>query len=187
MSAYDSYYQTEHLFGMPYPELIAFFSEHPTRGRLLDLGCGQGRDALALARLGYEVTGLDLSVVGIRQMVQQANAEKLKITGIVKDIYEFEDYGGFDFILLDSMFHFRKQELKQETALVRKVIEHSGKGTLIIFCIQDTGNKIRTFENITKNLTYSEMATVAAFKYRFEDKEANHRSETNYKMMVIRK
>ena len=49
--SYDKQYQTENLFGEPYSE----------RGRLLDLGCGQGRNAIPLAQLGYEVTGMDIS------------------------------------------------------------------------------------------------------------------------------
>jgi SAM-dependent methyltransferase len=35
--------------------------------RALDLGCGQGRNALWLARQGHEVTGLDVSSVAIDQ------------------------------------------------------------------------------------------------------------------------
>ena len=33
----------------------------PTRGRILDAGCGSGRDAAAFARMGYEAEGLDAS------------------------------------------------------------------------------------------------------------------------------
>lgn len=43
---YDNYYQTEDLFGAPYPELIAFYASMEKKGRLLDVGCGQGRDAM---------------------------------------------------------------------------------------------------------------------------------------------
>ena len=74
---YDKYYQTENLFGEPYPELIEFFAEYPYKGKLLDLGCGQGRDAIALARLGYSVTGIDNSKVGIQQMNQIGQVEKV--------------------------------------------------------------------------------------------------------------
>jgi len=65
---YYKYYEAENLFGEPYPELIEFFAEYPRKRKVLDLGCGQGRDAIALARLGYSVTGIDNSRVGIDQM-----------------------------------------------------------------------------------------------------------------------
>jgi SAM-dependent methyltransferase len=45
------------------PELVGFVSAGlvPPRGRVLDLGCGIGRDALFLASCGYEAFGLDVS------------------------------------------------------------------------------------------------------------------------------
>ena len=183
--AYDKYYRTQNLFGDPYPELIKYFANLPTRGNLLDLGCGQGRDALPLARLGYQVTGIDNSVVGIQQMVELAKSEGLKLTGIVEDIYEFRGYVKYDFILLDSMFHFRKSELKQESELIDRIIQTSKAGTLIVFCIQDSGNKIPTFNRIIRNLKFGNRRAELDFKYKFVDQESNHQSETNYKMIVI--
>lgn len=185
--AYDKHYRTENLFGEPYPELINFFSNNPTSGKLLDLGCGQGRDAIPLAKLGYEVTGIDNSAVGIRQVERIAKLEELNLTGLVADIHKFQDFRNFDFILLDSMFHFRKSELKQETELVERVIQESKKGTLIIFCIQNSGSKIKTFNNIVSNLKFTLRTTELDFKYIYEDKESDHVAISKYKMIVIKK
>lgn len=64
MSDYDKQYQTEtELFGAAYPEFEKFVQENKhSNGSALDLGCGQGRDALMLARHGYWVTAVDNSI-----------------------------------------------------------------------------------------------------------------------------
>ena len=139
--AYDKYYQTDGLFGEPYPELIAFFANYPERGKLLDLGCGQGRDAIPLDRLGYEVTGIDQSKAGIEQMNEAARREKLKAAGIVADIYEYDGFLAFDFILLDSMFHFTKKDREKETGFIQRMIKSTRAGAVIVFCLQDNGKK----------------------------------------------
>lgn len=55
-------------------------------GKLLLLGLGGGREAIALSKLGFEVTGIDF----IRQMVDQARQNAadhgVKITGLVQEI-----------------------------------------------------------------------------------------------------
>ena len=65
MSIYDDYYKTENLFGEPYKELVAFFKKYPLKGKLLDIGCGQGRNAIPLAKIGYQVTEIDIAKFGI--------------------------------------------------------------------------------------------------------------------------
>ena len=184
---YDKYYQTENLFGEPYPELIEFFAEYPKKGKVLDLGCGQGRDAIALARLGYSVTGIDNSKVGIDQMNQIGQDENLNLVGQVGDIYAFDRFSEFDIILLDSMFHFAKKDKEKEIGLIKRIISKIRNGSLVVVCIQDTGDKVQIlnkaidFEKRLKRLADKE------FKYVFEDKDSGHKSETNYRMIVIEK
>ena len=184
---YDKYYQTENLFGEPYPELIEFFTDYPRKGKLLDLGCGQGRDAIALARLGYSVTGIDNSRVGIDQMNEIGQNEKLNLVGQVGDIYAFNRFNEFDIVLLDSMFHFAKADKEKEIGLIMKIVSDIRNGSRVVICIQDTGDKVQTlnkaidFEKRLKRLADKE------FKYVFEDSDSGHKSETNYRMIVIEK
>ena len=64
---YDQHYRAGRgQCGDPFPEFVAFFdSDDRQRARVLDLGCGQGRDALLAARLGHAVVGVDLCAIGI--------------------------------------------------------------------------------------------------------------------------
>ncbi len=88
----------------------------------MDLGCGQGRDAIPLARLGYEVIGIGNSKVGIEQIKQIVKAENLKLNAITSDIFVFDDFSEYDFILLDSMFHFTKKDIKKETEFIKMIL-----------------------------------------------------------------
>ena len=143
MADYNKYYETKDLFGEPYTELIDFFKKLEPKGKLIDLGCGQGRDSISLARLGYNVTGIDNSKVGIDQMISISEREGLKLTGLVGDIYMFDNYQDFDIVLLDSMFHFEKRDLKRETNLIAKIAKRINKNGMICICIQDTGKKVK--------------------------------------------
>lgn len=96
MADYDKYYKTKELFGQPYPELIDFFKNYEPKGKIIDLGCGQGRDSISLARLGYKVTGIDNSKVGIEQINSISKKERINAIGIVEDIYAFDRYQDFE-------------------------------------------------------------------------------------------
>lgn len=186
-SEYDTYYQTENLFGAPYPELIEFYEKIDRKGKLLDLGCGQGRDAVALAKMGFEVTGIDHSQVGIAQLNSIAEQEKLPLTGLVADIYKYEGFGEFEFILLDSMFHFEKKDKDQEVGLLTTIIESATPNTLITICIQDAPHKIGVLNSILADQTNLETIHEIGLIYRYEDKASNHSSETAYQMITVRK
>ena len=148
MAKYDKYYDEKHHFGEPCPELVEVFAENTDRGKILDLGCGQGRDALALAHLGYEVTGVDISQVGIEQMMRDAKKHKLKVNGIIADIYEFPIDSSYDYILLDSMLHFYKREREKEIVLVKRIMNEMRIGAVLCILV----NKSKTTEPVLESI-----------------------------------
>ncbi|WKK82684.2 class I SAM-dependent methyltransferase [Marivirga arenosa] len=184
--AYDQYYQTENYFGEPYPELIQFMQDHPEKGKVLDLGCGQGRDAIALARLGYVVTGIDNSKVGIDQMLEISRAEKLKLEGQVGDIYSFDGFNEFDIILLDSMFHFAKEDREKEIGFLKKIVANIKKGGILICCMQDAEDKVKTFKETIDTEVNPILLVDKAFPYLFEDSESGQQFAIDYRMMVLK-
>lgn len=132
MVEYDKYYIERDYFGKSCKEFIDFFDLYPKKGSVLDLGCGQGRDSIELAKLGYKVLGIDISSVGINQMLEESNKLGLNIEGKVADIYEFNQIQAFDIIVLDSMLHFYKKDKEKETKLFNKVLNDMKKHS--IFC-----------------------------------------------------
>jgi SAM-dependent methyltransferase len=59
-------------------------------GRALDIGMGQGRNSLFLARLGWDVTGVDVSDKAIDLAKKEAARLDLKINCVVSDFSGFE-------------------------------------------------------------------------------------------------
>ncbi len=109
------YHETPDALGEPNRELVAFFEKSiQDKARILDVDCGQGRDALFLARRGHEVVGVDLSHSGIRDMLAVAEKEGLPIEGFVADITAFEPEGEFDVLLIDRTLHMLDEEARHD-------------------------------------------------------------------------
>ncbi|MEE8369225.1 MAG: class I SAM-dependent methyltransferase [Dehalococcoidia bacterium] len=58
----------------------------PGRGRALDVAMGTGRNALYLASLGYEVTGIDISPLAVERCRQAAEERGLRIEVICANL-----------------------------------------------------------------------------------------------------
>jgi len=79
---------------------------------VLDLGCGQGRDALFFAEKGLFVTAIDISEIGIASLKKHAKKKKLKIATIVGDMHDLPQEK-FDIIFSDmalQMVHPKERE-----------------------------------------------------------------------------
>ncbi len=106
--------------GEPFPAFVEFIDAMERRpARVLDLGCGQGRDALMAARRGHEVGGVDLSKIGIAQMQEDAAREGLTVTGVVSDILDFRSRSKFDVVLLDRVLHLLLDDGERLAAIAR--------------------------------------------------------------------
>ena len=58
-------------------------------GKALDVGIGQGRNAVYLAGLGWQVTGFDVSEMGLQKAREQARASGLVVTAVHSADVEF--------------------------------------------------------------------------------------------------
>lgn len=67
---------------------------------ILDIGCGTGRHSLELARRGYRVTGIDLSVSMISRAKSLAEGENLTIKFLVRDARRFNFNATFDLAIM---------------------------------------------------------------------------------------
>ena len=75
---WDSVYsQNRAIFSRQPTELLKYAIKDRAPGKALDIGMGQGRNTIFLAQQGWDVTGFDPSVEGVRQA--QAAAWKLKL------------------------------------------------------------------------------------------------------------
>lgn len=73
---FDSVYQETPPWdvGGPQPALVALFTAHPPASPVLDVGCGSGDLAIALARAGLEVLGIDFVDAAIEHARQKVAA-----------------------------------------------------------------------------------------------------------------
>jgi tellurite methyltransferase len=95
------------IFGGGKPsEPVVKAAEKLTAGaKVLDIGCGEGRNAIHLAGLGLNVTAFDISVAGVGKLLQIAGQKRLKINALVADMREFEFTGPFDLIISMGCLH----------------------------------------------------------------------------------
>ena len=107
------YQQQRHALGKPSQPFVTFFEQHERKNAdVLDLGCGQGRDALFIARLGHYVVGVDSAPSGIAQLLEDAQRETLNVEGVVADLTEYEPSGEFDVIVIDRTLHMFPAEVQ---------------------------------------------------------------------------
>jgi trans-aconitate methyltransferase len=88
----------------PDPELIEAVRELPG-GRVLDLGGGQGRHALALAAMGFDVEVVDSASSGLDQMVAAARERGLAVRVTASDIGSYRPRAPIQVIVAALLFH----------------------------------------------------------------------------------
>ena len=83
------------------------------RPKLIDIGCGEGRDSVYFARHGFEVVGLDLSAVGLEKARQYATEAGVEIETTHADVTEYELEITYDVIFSTGALHFISPETRQ--------------------------------------------------------------------------
>lgn len=109
---------------MPYDTYNKFLSLIPKKAKILEAGCGYGRDCGVFCEKGYDVTGIDLSQ-GMLDVAKKnvANVEFIKMS--VRDL-RFEDYT-FDGIWCNAvLLHLSKKDTQKAIEELARVLKNQG-------------------------------------------------------------
>ena len=82
--------------------------------KLLDIGCGEGRNAVFFARNGYEVTAFDLSLQGVEKTKHYADEVGVPIEVFQASLNDFRLKENFDIIFGVGVLHYVLPELRKE-------------------------------------------------------------------------
>ncbi len=124
---YDSWYaSTDELFGggKPVPA-VRKLTEYLSGGRALDIGGGDGRNAIYLAEKGFAVSVMDLSVVGLDKLQAVAKKKGLHIKTQVADIRKENFDAVYDVMVVTYVLHHL------DAADAREVVEKSQSHTVV--------------------------------------------------------
>jgi tellurite methyltransferase len=107
----DYYWGTEP--GSFLDELIILCPPSEDR-KVLDIGCGEGKDAVYMAEKGYDVSAFDLTENGIRKTIALAQTKGVKINAYVDDINTFDLSEQYDIIYSTGTVQYLFDENKEE-------------------------------------------------------------------------
>jgi len=133
-----AYFYDALMAGVPYRQWIRYifriirrFGRKPVS--VLDLCCGTGSVSIPLAKMGFRVTGVDISSAMVEEAYKKAAADQVKVDFYVQDAAKLSLGTKFDLVLslFDSLnYILSPHDLEQTFA---RVSEHLVSGGLFIF------------------------------------------------------
>jgi SAM-dependent methyltransferase len=148
MNAWDEAYLREigppWEIGRPQPEFVRLAESGDIVGRVIDVGCGTGENALMLAARGHEVVGVDVSRAAIERAARKAEARRILADFIVGDALELADLvattRAFDTAIDSGVFHtFADQDRDAYVRAVASAVKPGGRLFLMAFSEHEPG------------------------------------------------
>lgn len=117
-SLYDQKYKSEDYYWGVKPSNMCFRVLElmpPDRPlKLLDICCGEGKDAVFMARCGYIVSAFDVSEAGVEKTKKLAEKANVEIDAFKADILDFRLEREYDILFSSGSFQYMKPELVDE-------------------------------------------------------------------------
>ncbi|MDE7014634.1 MAG: methyltransferase domain-containing protein [Kineothrix sp.] len=82
--------------------------------RVLDMGCGEGKDAVFFAKCGYHVTAFDISQQGIEKAKKLAKHNEVHVNFFQADIIDYHPDNEYDIIFSSGVLHYIPQPKRKE-------------------------------------------------------------------------
>ena len=101
--------------------------------KVLDIGCGEGKDAVFLARNGYIVEAMDATDHGIEKGRQLADNYGVSVDFFKADIRDFRLKSNYDIIFCSGVMHFISPEFRND--IFQNLKEHTNENGINVMNI----------------------------------------------------
>ena len=133
----ELYKQDEYFWGMePTDFCYQILAKYPPVRymRLLEIGCGEGRDAVFFARNGYDVTAFDIVPDGIRKTQLLASKFGVPLTLFCEDMFSFTPKEEYDVVYASRVFQYLPPENREEFfSVYKKCTKAGGLHAFLVF------------------------------------------------------
>ena len=113
-TAYEQHYQGDGFYWGIKPNSLCYEimqRRPPVRPyRVLDMGCGEGKDAVFLARNGYWVEAFDIAEAGLKKARSLAEQHHASVDFFRADLLDFEPEDTYDIIFCSGVLHYLPPE-----------------------------------------------------------------------------
>ncbi len=110
----------------PTVDVNEYYSIFPPNSLVLDVGCGEGRNSIFLAKLGHTVDAFDISENGIAKAREIARGLGVQVNFFCQDLGSFEFEKDYDVILSHGVLHLPVKEVRD--GFIRRMQEHTKPG-----------------------------------------------------------
>lgn len=90
--------------------------------KVLDIGCGEGRDAVFLARCGYDVSAFDISDAGLEKTKRLADDARVHVNVFKADVCDYRLDSKYDILYSCSVFHYISQNCVTKYWIITAII-----------------------------------------------------------------
>jgi len=137
VSTYENDYQKEEYFWGVEPNTTCLKMLElmpPSRPlKLLDIGCGEGKDAVFFARCGYEVSAFDISEAGLEKTRRLAEKARVNVKIFRANLWDYRLEENYDILYSSGALHYIKPKLRDEVMANYKT--HVNENGLVAFHI----------------------------------------------------
>ena len=128
--------------GRAQPELVRLVEAGRITGRVIDIGCGTGENAIYFATAGLDVVGVDGSPDAIRQARDKARQRDVSIRFDVADVLDLSEHRmNFDTATDSGVFHvFEDEDRPRYARSVRGVLHPEAHLFLLCFSERQPGD-----------------------------------------------
>lgn len=127
------------LFGLEPNLLIKKFLNQIRNGKVLDLGCGECKDLIFLAKNGFEVYGVDNSKEAVKKAMVLAKKDKVKLNIEFADIKNFNIIKNtYSLVISFNVLHFlKKEDVNRIINQIKQGLVKDGMAIISVFTQKD--------------------------------------------------